>query len=118
MSAVSTTGELKIYCEGDAGHCQSQEKVLEEVGDAHLVTDVDNDGLPEVFHSARSAPGAGDRVLVMGPGPATAAPLYQKEFQGGILAIAAGDFAGDGALEVVVAVRKGTSKRVTLWLLN
>ncbi len=118
MSASSTSGELQLFCDGDAAHCQAQERVISEVGDAHIVSDVDNDGLPEIVHSARTAPGERDRVVVIGMGPVGSAPIFEREFGGGIVAIAAGDFAGDGSIEVVVAVRKGTSKRVTLWLLN
>jgi hypothetical protein len=118
LSAVSTDGELQLFCDGDANHCQAQEGVLSEVGDAHLVTDVDNNGLPEVIHAARTAPGERDRVVVRNMQPDAPALVFERDFAGGIVAIAAGDFAGDGALEVVVAVRKGTSKRVTLWLLN
>jgi hypothetical protein len=118
LSAVSSDGELRVYCKGKAAHCQGQEPIISEVGDAHLVTDVDNDGLPEVVHATRSAPGASDRVLVTRSGPKGTTIQYQKDFDGGVVAIASGDFAGHGAREIIVAIRQGKSKRVTLWLLN
>lgn len=118
MSAASAAGELQIFCKGDDAHCRAQERIVSEVGDAHLVSDVDHDGLPEIIHSARNAPGEADSVVVIGKGPPGSPPVFARDFGGGVVAIAAGDFAGDGALEVVVAVRKRTSKRVTLWLLN
>ncbi len=118
LSAVSIEGELTLRCEGEEAHCQSQTRRVQEVGDTHLVADANNDGLPEIFYSARGAPGAADRLVVIGQGGEASAPLYQKDFRGGIVGMAAGDFAGDGAVEIIVAVRKPADKRVTLWLLN
>jgi hypothetical protein len=118
MSEVSIAGELRVHCSGEAAHCQSFEREHAGVGDAHLVADVDNDGYPEIIHSGRGAAGAGDNLFVLSHDQTITNPSFEMAFQGGIVAIAAGDFVGDGALEVVAAVRKGGSKRVSLWLLN
>jgi hypothetical protein len=118
LSGVSVSGELSLYCQGDAAHCAAMTRTLSDVGDAHLLADVNNDGFPEIFYSARGAPGAPDRLVVLGHDALADAPMFQHEFSGGIVALAAGDFAGDGALEVIVAVRKPLTKKVTLWLLN
>lgn len=118
LSAVSTAGELHLRCTGEAAHCQGLERVYQGVGDAHVIADVDNDGYPEVIHAGRGAAGADDSLVVMGHEDTGSSPLFEQTFPGGIVALAAGDFAGDGAQEVVAAVRKTGSKRVTLWLLN
>lgn len=116
LSEVSTAGRLRLRCVGDESFCQANNREFLEVGYAHLIADVDNDGAPELITTSASLPGAPDRVSVRTLKPGRERPLFEEGFAGGIVAIAAGDFDGDDSLSIVVAVRK--QNRISLWLLN
>ncbi len=116
LSEVDLAGTLRIQCVGDALICQSQARVVQPVGYAHLVTDVDNDGVPDVITSELSLPGQSDKVTVRTLGPEGERVLLRRDVDGGIVAFAVGDFDGDAGLGVMVAVQAG--KKVSLWLLN
>lgn len=90
---------------------------LAGAGAAFELADVDRDGTPEVIVSDDAAPGDPDFVKVVSAA-APGRPLYKKVFQSGVAAIAALDSDGDGATEVVAAVRLAGAARVDLWRLN
>lgn len=116
LSEVSVTGNLRVQCRGDEQQCQLQTREYLNVGYAHLVADVDNDGVPEVVTTSTSLPGERDQILVRSQSAQGERVLFDRSFTGGIVAITAGDFEGDDSLGVVIAVRN--QERVSLWLLN
>ena len=116
VSEVSVTGSLRLQCVGDEQHCQLQNREYPDVGYAHLIADIDNDGVPELVTTSASLPGERDHILVRSPDTQGDRVLFERGFDGGIVAIAAGDFEGDDSLGVIIAVRK--QERVSLWLLN
>ena len=88
------------------------------VGVAFELADVDRDGTPEVIASDATPPGSPDHVRVLALGGDDRRPLYKKPFQGGVVGIAAVDGDGDGAVEIIAAVRLVGATRVDLWRLN
>ncbi|HWO22810.1 MAG TPA: VCBS repeat-containing protein [Kofleriaceae bacterium] len=90
---------------------------LSGVGAAFELADLDRDGTPEVLVSDDAAPGDPDFVKVVSAAAPAGKPLFKKTFQAGVAAIAALDSDGDGAPEVVVAVRLAGATRVDLWRL-
>jgi hypothetical protein len=112
--AVSCVRRDGSACRGGSGG----ERSYGGVGYALEVADIDNDGSPEVISSRGQAPGDSDQVTVYSHrGRETKTPL-RENFQGGVVALTSGDIDGDGALEVVAAVRLLGSNRVDLWVLN
>ncbi len=117
-SEVRTDGTLGISCEGELEYCGKAAREYQGVGVAHLVADVDNDGFPEVITSGAQANVAGDSLVVYSQNQHKQRLVYDKDFSVGIVGIAAGDFDGDGSVDVVVIVRKQGTERMTAWLLN
>ncbi len=91
---------------------------LTGVGIAFEVADLDRDGTPEVIHASAGAPGDPDVVKVVALGGDPKKPLFHKSWSGGVAAIAVADVDGDGALDVICAVRLVGATRVDLWRLN
>ena len=91
---------------------------LSGVGVAFDIADLDHDGVPEIIHSGAGAPGDADAVKVVTLGSDPKKPMFRHSWSGGVAALAVADVDGDGALDVIVAVRLVGATRVDLWRLN
>tara|TARA_R110002073_G_scaffold225022_5_gene385408 strand:+ start:116615 stop:117679 length:1065 start_codon:yes stop_codon:yes gene_type:complete len=118
ISDVSLAGTLTVRCEGTDQACTPAAAQFTDVGYAHLVSDVNRDGHPEVVTTQASARSDADRVQVFSQERGERHLIFEREFDRGVMAITAGDFDGDGALELLVAERQARAGRVSLWLLN
>jgi len=118
FSEVSRSGVLRVQCLGDSELCESVPTSYAAVGYANLVVDLDHDGFTEVVTTSAEAVGAGDKIQVFTQKTAEPTLVFERSFDGGIVALSSGDFDGDGALEVVAAERQAGSGKVRLWLLN
>ena len=87
------------------------------VGVAFDVGDVDRDGRIDVAYAGAGAPGDPDAVRVV-PVSDPRRTLFRRAFTGGVAAVALVDLDGNGAHEVIAAVRLPGSPRVDLWRLN
>lgn len=106
--------ELRPACEPG---CASERFELPGVGVAFDVGDVDRDGGIDVAYAGAGAPGDPDAVRVV-PMRDPKRTLFRRAFSGGVAAVALIDLDGDGADEVLAAVRLPGSPRVDLWRLN
>jgi hypothetical protein len=88
------------------------------VGVAFELADVDRDGTPDVIVSSKSAPGDPDTIKVHSLGGDPKKPLYKKTFNGGVAGLTTMDSDGNGAVEVVAAVRLAGATVIDLWRLN
>lgn len=90
-----------------------------DIGYAFDVADLDHDGAVELIASGGGAAGDDDVIKVLGiTGTAwTRRPKQRKGYHGGVVAIAAADVDGDGADEVIGAVRFKNTDKVELWRL-
>ena len=117
---LSLANQLAIEVERCAAAnlgCQPASKLeLAGVGVAFEIGDVDRDGRPEAIYSAAGAPGDPDllKIVTLGDDDKKQAKL-KKTFSGGIAGIALVDLDGNGAPEVVAAVRLAGASRVDLW---
>jgi len=118
VSNVSLAGTLSVHCDGRAEICSPALTQYDDVGYAHLVTDLNNDGHAEIVTTQASAQSDADKVQVFSQGHGEKRLLFEREFERGIVALTAGDFDGDGALELLAAERQAQPGRVSLWLLN
>ena len=91
---------------------------LKEYGTAFAVADVDRDGKPEVIVTGAGAPGDADAVKVITLGGDEKKGLYRRTFNGGVVGVVVADADGDGAAEVIAAVRLAGATRVDLWRLD
>lgn len=86
------------------------------VGVAFEIADVDRDGRPEAIYAAAGAPGDPDvlKIVTLGDDDKKQRKL-EKRFTGGIAGLAVADLDGNGAPEVIAAVRLAGASRVELW---
>jgi hypothetical protein len=68
--------------------------------------------------SGAGAPGDPDAVKVIALGTDDKKGLFRYRFNGGVAGIAVIDSDGDGAMEVIAAVRLVGATRVDLWRFN
>lgn len=97
--------------------CAARRYEIGATGVAFDVGDVDRDGRLEVAYAGAGAPGDPDAVRVV-PVADPRRTLFRRAFTGGVAALALVDLDGNGAAEVVVAVRLVGSSRVDVWRLN
>lgn len=89
-----------------------------DAGYAFEVADVDRDGHVEVIAARAVAPGRKDQVRAYGFTGGQPRQVFDHRFDGGVVALAAPDLDGDGALEVIAAVRLWGQTRIDLWVLT
>ena len=89
-----------------------------DYGAAFELADVDRDGTPELIVTGAGARGDADAVKVIALGGDAKKGLFRHAFTGGVVGVAALDGDGDGAQEVVAAVRLAGATRVDLWRVN
>jgi hypothetical protein len=108
IAAVDAGGTLRLSRGGQ----------ISGVGFAFQIADLDGDGALEAVVSAFRPPGTGDSLSLYRIGADGTRLLRQgAQLGGGVAAIAAGDFDGDGAVDWLAAVG-ATGTRYDLWLLD
>ena len=108
--AIERCTAASIGCQPLTHHAYSA------VGVAFDFADVDRDGKPEVIYAAAGAPGDPDILKVVTIGDDDRKWKLRKSFTaGGIAGIAIADLDGNGAQEVVAAVRLVGATRVDVW---
>ena len=115
---LSLANKLEVVVQKCDPSCvEVRRQTFTGVGVAFELGDIDRDGTPEVIVSGAGAPGDPDTVKVYSVGEDK--PKWKKPFTaGGIVGIAVGDIDGDGAPDVIAAVRLVGSTRVDLWRLD
>jgi hypothetical protein len=121
-AAVSDTGRVvRVACAAGDNSCPAAAVAsveVESAGFAFEIADVDRDGRAEVIASRGQAPGVKDRVRAFAHVDGSAKQVFDHYFEGGVVALVAPDLDGDGAREVIAAVRMWRSQRIDLWVLT
>jgi hypothetical protein len=119
VARLPLDGPLRVTVQPrcDGASCAPRQYELPGVGAAFDVGDVDRDGRIDVAYAGAGAPGDPDAVRVV-PVADPRRTLFRRAFTGGVVAVALVDLDGDGAAEVIAAVRLPGSPRVDLWRLN
>jgi hypothetical protein len=89
-----------------------------DYGVAFELADLDRNGTPELIVSGAGAPGDPDAIKVIALGSEDKKGLFRHRFNGGVAGLAVIDSDGDGAMELVAAVRLVGATRVDLWRFN
>jgi len=116
LAVVDDRGKLQLYLEGKADPVV----VIDRVGVAFDLLDLDDDGAIEVVTTGGEDPGAGkDRIVIYRIDPGTVVPrtLWRSaNLEGLVTALGHGDLDGDGRLELVAALlqENGRSQLVVL----
>jgi len=116
---VGTKIEIALERCTAAGTCEPARKLeYKDYGVAFEIADIDRNGTPEVIVSGAGAPGDPDAVKVIAIGGDEKKGVFRYRFNGGVAGIAVIDSDGDGAMEVMAAVRLVGATRVDLWRFN
>jgi hypothetical protein len=112
---LATSGKLVVDVKkcAPAGGCQQAGTFeVAHSGTAFELADTNRDGMPEIIVSGYVAPGDPDGVKVIAVGGDERKPVFKKNFNGGVVGIAAVEST------IIVAVRLAGATRVDLWRLN
>ena len=113
VGAVDPQGLLRLF-RPDA-KTQAPAVQVAGSGTAFVIADLDGDGGLELVTAGFHPPGAADAISVYAVGDSAVRPLRRTQAtDGGIAAMAAGDFDGDGLLDFV-AMSRGAGTQVSLW---
>lgn len=116
LGVVDAAGKLRVFRRGDTAAWVT----LDDAGTAFELADLDGDGDVELISSLYRPPGDGDvlSVRTLRADGSTRALFKGDALRGGIVAIATGDYNGDGLPDVAAAARLVGSTRIDLWLLE
>lgn len=119
-TVTGTSLEIGVdRCAPGGGACQPIAKhAYKNYGVTFELADVDRDGTPEVIVTGAGAPGDPDAVKVITLGGDEKKGLFRRQFNGGVAGISVLDGDGDGAPEVMAAVRLVGATRIDLWRLD
>jgi hypothetical protein len=120
---LSIAGKLDVAVErcglGGVGCRHAEDHTYPKVGVAFELADLDRDGKPELAFADAGAPGDPDEVRVVTLGEDDKKTKLKKVFTaGGVAGLTAADLDGDGATELIAAVRLVGASRVDLWRMN